>query len=183
MCSPGWAGLYCEQDIPECNSQPCQNGGTCVELLPPQTKCFCPYGFTGTFCEVQISACQSLKPCQNGGLCVNSNTVSSGYTCSCLAGYTGANCEVLINLCNPSPCLNGASCSQIKAGQFVCLCAAGWSGTLCNQQVFPCQSFPCMNNGICTNNLSNSTYTCLCMAGKFYFLQKSVHINRYKQQK
>jgi protein crumbs len=44
VCRPGWAGLYCEQDIPECNSNPCQNGASCIELTPHNIKCACLAG-------------------------------------------------------------------------------------------------------------------------------------------
>ena len=30
MCSSGYAGDICEIDINECESDPCQNGGTCA---------------------------------------------------------------------------------------------------------------------------------------------------------
>ena len=29
MCDPGWEGSDCSQDINECLSSPCLNGGTC----------------------------------------------------------------------------------------------------------------------------------------------------------
>lgn len=29
-CQPGWEGTKCDAEIDECNSDPCQNGGTCT---------------------------------------------------------------------------------------------------------------------------------------------------------
>ena len=36
---------------PLCNPNPCQNGGVCV-LLDETFECDCPFGFTGSFCEI-----------------------------------------------------------------------------------------------------------------------------------
>ena len=37
-------------DINECESNPCQNGGTCVDSVN-DFMCFCHIGFTGLQCE------------------------------------------------------------------------------------------------------------------------------------
>ena len=29
-CTPGWEGTNCDQEIDECSSGPCKNGGTCI---------------------------------------------------------------------------------------------------------------------------------------------------------
>ncbi|CAN0534343.1 unnamed protein product, partial [Scytosiphon promiscuus] len=33
--------------------------------------------------------------------------------------------------CNPSPCLNGGSCSVDPAGGHICTCATGYGGMAC----------------------------------------------------
>lgn len=43
---------YLFLDMSECSSQPCQNGGTCVEGVS-QYKCICPPGKTGSHCQHQ----------------------------------------------------------------------------------------------------------------------------------
>ena len=45
-------GTFCETNIDDCVSFPCENGGTCVDGFDEIT-CNCPEGFTGTFCEVE----------------------------------------------------------------------------------------------------------------------------------
>ncbi len=36
-----------------CNSNPCQNNGTCVEVQYDQYQCQCPDGYTGVNCETR----------------------------------------------------------------------------------------------------------------------------------
>ena len=31
VCSPGFTGRYCEININECETKPCENGGTCFD--------------------------------------------------------------------------------------------------------------------------------------------------------
>ena len=67
MCIPGHTGDNCETssilslgctlkillifvDIGECSSEPCQNGGTCVDEINAFT-CICMIGYTGDVCE------------------------------------------------------------------------------------------------------------------------------------
>ena len=38
--------------LPEpCDSDPCLNGGTCMDLSDTEFTCFCPPGFFGEICE------------------------------------------------------------------------------------------------------------------------------------
>lgn len=39
----GYTGTVCEEDIDECQSSPCQNGGVCEDLTN-KFKCTCPPG-------------------------------------------------------------------------------------------------------------------------------------------
>lgn len=60
-------GINCEMEIDECESNPCENGATCHDLVGLYT-CDCVQGFDGSECEVNINECES-HPCQNGGIC------------------------------------------------------------------------------------------------------------------
>ena len=62
-------GVTCENDINDCEDQPCLNGGTCQDDVSGYL-CVCVEGFTGTTCEIETDECLS-GPCENGGVCVD----------------------------------------------------------------------------------------------------------------
>lgn len=45
-CDAGWEGRHCEQEKDECSTNPCQNGGICVDRHNGYT-CQCQLGFRG----------------------------------------------------------------------------------------------------------------------------------------
>ena len=55
-----------------CDSDPCQNGGTCIEGFGPVTSCNCTSGFTGSICDNDNPNMTFCEPdlCKNGGTCV-----------------------------------------------------------------------------------------------------------------
>lgn len=44
-------GKDCQIDVNECETNPCKNGGECVDLIN-RFRCICPVGFAGDLCEV-----------------------------------------------------------------------------------------------------------------------------------
>lgn len=56
------------QDV-ACPEGICEHGGLCV-AVHHRPKCFCPAGFTGARCEINVDECASA-PCTNGGTCVD----------------------------------------------------------------------------------------------------------------
>ncbi|KAL3856930.1 hypothetical protein ACJMK2_011636 [Sinanodonta woodiana] len=66
-CPAGTTGTCCD-DIPECASNPCQNGGACIEMIN-RYDCNCTRRYTGPNCENDLlwehySACQfEFKRC------------------------------------------------------------------------------------------------------------------------
>lgn len=63
-CAAGFTGVFCERNIDECVSLPCQNEGTCWDGLHSFT-CQCMPGFRGSWCEINIDECGS-HPCHQG---------------------------------------------------------------------------------------------------------------------
>lgn len=51
--------------------------------------------------------------CRNGGLCMDAGNT---HHCRCQAGYTGSYCEDQVDECSPSPCQNGATCTDYPGG-------------------------------------------------------------------
>ncbi|XP_036385762.1 protein crumbs homolog 2a [Megalops cyprinoides] len=49
-CTPGYGGDRCEAEADECESNPCQNGGTCLDRFN-KFLCLCAPGFFGPNCE------------------------------------------------------------------------------------------------------------------------------------
>jgi hypothetical protein len=45
-CRPGWMGQFCDVNINECASQPCQNEATCLDDVG-RFICICMPGYNG----------------------------------------------------------------------------------------------------------------------------------------
>ena len=106
----------------------CDHGGLCLSVHH-RPKCFCPAGFTGERCEINVDECAS-QPCYNGGTCVDS---PQGYRCECAAGFTGLQCNEEDSDCDkvPSVCPDRTMCrNEPGIGNFSCLCRAGYTGNL-----------------------------------------------------
>uniref|UniRef100_A0A8C7ZW15 Neurocan b n=1 Tax=Oryzias sinensis TaxID=183150 RepID=A0A8C7ZW15_9TELE len=84
---------YCYRVDP-CVTNPCLHGGKC---LPQRTgySCYCPQGFAGENCEIDVDDCQS-EPCENGGTCVDK---IDSFLCLCLPSYGGDTCEKDVEGC------------------------------------------------------------------------------------
>lgn len=157
MCHPGWTGSYCNVEINECASDPCQFNAACTDLLADY-RCDCPAGTQGKNCD-DINECSS-GPCEHGGTCENK---LNHYLCHCPREYSGINCEFEIDFCESDPCQNGATClGENDNGILVCVCAPGYQGGFCDQDIDECIGVNC-NNGTCDNGLNQ--FTCNCMEG------------------
>lgn len=60
-------GKICQTEINECVSSPCQNGGSCVDIISGY-RCLCPVGFVGEDCQTNVDECDT-GPCANGATC------------------------------------------------------------------------------------------------------------------
>ena len=142
-----------------CGSQPCQHGGSCLELpTPAGFACSCPERFTGGRCEYDLDPCSS-NPCLHGAKCVN---LKNDYRCECPPKLSGKRCHYG-QYCNPNPCQNSGICEEGLQGP-ICKCR-GFTGEFCTIDVNEClHQNPCHNGGTCIN--SPGGFTCIC-PGKF----------------
>lgn len=148
----------------ECTSDPCLNGGSCVDEHDG-FQCVCPVGYTGTRCQTNIDDC-AHRPCLNGGTCLDG---LESFTCRCVPGFLGTLCQTNVDDCRTQPCANGGTCVD-GINDFKCQCRVGWGGRQCTDAVpipaSPCAASPCQNGGYCTERPDiRLGYQCSCPDG------------------
>ncbi|XP_070212107.1 adhesive plaque matrix protein 2-like isoform X1 [Littorina saxatilis] len=134
-CASGSSG----QSDP-CESNPCQNGGTCAGNTATNTfTCSCTAGFYGDTCNLNYCTDPS-NPCQNGGTCTADAGRQSGYRCDCAPGYSDMNCQTPQCSNNPLPCVYGTCAMDASNPKgYKCTCTEGYWGDSCNiELVVPC---------------------------------------------
>ncbi|KAM7107229.1 sushi, nidogen and EGF-like domain-containing protein 1 isoform 11-T11 [Ciconia maguari] len=141
-------------EIDECWSQPCLNGGRCKDRVA-KFLCLCEPGYTGHHCESDVDECQS-EPCKNGGTC---RDLPGSFACYCPAGFVGTQCETEVDACESGPCRNGGECESY-GGSYLCVCPEGFFGYHCETASDPCFSSPCGSRGYCLPG--NGTHSCTC---------------------
>ncbi|XP_005540376.3 protein crumbs homolog 1 isoform X1 [Macaca fascicularis] len=126
ICQPGFTGIHCEEDVNECSSNPCQNGGTC-ENLPGNYTCHCPFDnlsrtfYGGRDCSDILLGC-THQQCLNNGICIpHFQDGQHGFGCLCPSGYTGSLCEIATTLS-----FEGDGFLWVKTG------SATTKGSVCN---------------------------------------------------
>uniref|UniRef100_A0A1B0DCG4 EGF-like domain-containing protein n=1 Tax=Phlebotomus papatasi TaxID=29031 RepID=A0A1B0DCG4_PHLPP len=115
--------VNCEENLDECLSNPCQNGGVCNDRDNGYT-CTCLPGFLGGHCEIDVAVCESAdgnatERCENGGECLEGPGLS--FSCQCSPGWEGVRCQQDIDECASAPCQNGGVCVDKLAG-YACAC-------------------------------------------------------------
>ena len=91
VCSAGWDGADCNNNINDCAGKDCGNGG-CEDKVNAHI-CNCKAGWGGSNCKVAGGCTVGA----NGQACVNAGA-ATGTTgkckCECVNSFTGANCEI-----------------------------------------------------------------------------------------
>ncbi|XP_078597376.1 uncharacterized protein LOC144873691 [Branchiostoma floridae x Branchiostoma japonicum] len=163
-CKPGWNEqtpgadpLVCI-DIDECQSNPCQNGGTCINMENAY-RCQCPEQYKGKNCDTERN-CYSF-PCHLGGTCIEGTSATpsiSGRNCTCPRGSSGVSCEDDIDECSLTQnCVTG-TCRNL-VGSYECTCKVGYHGYLCRNVIDNCANNPC-DPGRCYNVIGGFNCTC-----------------------
>ncbi|KAL5234243.1 hypothetical protein ACI65C_001653 [Semiaphis heraclei] len=117
--------------ISECLSNPCQNGGSCIDLYNG-FQCNCPHNWQGRLCELDVDECVRFihtdLGCQNGAECKNT---PGSYECVCATNWFGLHCTKRKNDCNAAMsselCGNGVCINQPSAIGYTCICNQGWT--------------------------------------------------------
>ncbi|GCC25633.1 hypothetical protein chiPu_0004044 [Chiloscyllium punctatum] len=63
-CPTGFQGIHCQTNIDDCSSQPCINGGQCVDL-DADFSCHCPSPYVGKSCQ---HTCASALGMEGGAI-------------------------------------------------------------------------------------------------------------------
>jgi Notch-like protein len=164
-CIGGWEGENCADDIDECASNPCQNGGLCVDELDTY-GCFCADGFrnpAGTQdqdCSTEVDPCTFEEDdCDKGfvrdqpdqPVTTCAQTGPGEHECTCYPGYSTENSGVVcteIDECGANLCQNGAACADLVF-DYACTCMDGYTDSDCETEIAECVSSPCKNGATC----------------------------------
>jgi len=171
-CRAGFDGVTCQNNIDDCLSSPCKNGGTCTDGNNAY-GCECTgnalsgQAWGGKDCNTE-GACNS--GCQQGtdGLIEAFGIVSCG--CTCDPGFMGTKCDTEIDGCVKHAeiveCENG-KCVDGDADSFACTCDSGWTTNgftvACDTNIDDCANNNCGDNGTCEDGINS--FICNCDAG------------------
>uniref|UniRef100_A0A3Q3XCW7 Delta-like protein n=1 Tax=Mola mola TaxID=94237 RepID=A0A3Q3XCW7_MOLML len=158
MCDAGFSGMYCHENINDCISSVCGNGGTCIDGVN-SFQCICPDGWEGRLCDINVNECKR-NPCKNGGRCVD---LVNDFYCECANNWKGKTCHSRERQCDATTCSNGGTCYD-HGDAFRCACPPAWGGNACNTaKNSTCASSPCSNGGTCVGG--GDAFTCICKEG------------------
>ncbi|CAB3235739.1 unnamed protein product [Arctia plantaginis] len=132
----------------ECDSHPCQHGGTCLNLINGY-HCLCPQNWEGRDCDEDVNECRNFAGtelgCQNGATCINK---PGTYECLCKTGWYGLHCTTKAKDCSSGDfemCGYG-TCIPVTSGEGIkCICHQGWTSNatsvMCLTDINECESY------------------------------------------
>ena len=113
----GFGGPECNFEYNECESNPCSNGGTCLDRVG-EFQCICPPGFAGSRCQTPIQ--------------VSLHCIFSSWNLLMDADFWYLLLKV--NMCEPNPCGLNQKCVEHGTGNISCQCIPGLDPSLCAEQ-------------------------------------------------
>ncbi|KAK1801162.1 hypothetical protein P4O66_022669 [Electrophorus voltai] len=154
-CFPGYMGRICSEQVKECYSDPCQNGGHCVDLVNGYQ---CNYSL---FLSASVPQAHTVCCATLGWITV---PLSPAFTEGVSRNKTGQLCTDDVDECRlqPNTCQNGGTCSNTVGG-YSCVCVNGWSGLDCSENIDDCALHPCLT-GVCQDRVAS--FFCSCPFGK-----------------
>ncbi|KAJ6643397.1 Cubilin like [Pseudolycoriella hygida] len=112
-----------------CLTNPCLNGGTCVDMYD-DFDCKCLPNWEGKTCSSDVNECAMFAGtelgCQNGASCTNT---PGSYRCLCLPGWQGLHCTKQNAGCATAGadlCGHGTCISTSEPMGYKCICDQGW---------------------------------------------------------
>lgn len=106
----GFAGELCNYEYNECESNPCLNGGQCIDHISG-FSCKCTAGYTGKRCHVKVKKIYFFE-----GLFLFNSVILMKQ----------------VDFCANDPCPDGHRCID-HGDDFSCECPGGRNGPDCNQ--------------------------------------------------
>lgn len=82
-----------------CAHNPCQNGGTCLNIGISSFMCQCPPGTLRPLCTSPNANPCANNPCRNGGTCVRSTVNPPRFQCTCPPSHSGTYCQNTVRQC------------------------------------------------------------------------------------
>lgn len=82
-----------------CAHNPCQNGGTCLNIGILSFSCQCPVGTVRPLCTSANANPCANNPCRNGGTCISSTGNMLRFQCTCPQSHSGALCQNTVRQC------------------------------------------------------------------------------------
>ncbi|KAK3728579.1 hypothetical protein QZH41_011661 [Actinostola sp. cb2023] len=154
-------------DIDDCASNPCNNGGRCIDHKDGY-RCECLLGYMGKQCEIEKDECLS-DPCYQGSTCVDKCEIEKDECLSdpCYQGSTCVDkCEIEKDECLSDPCYQGSTCvDKCEIEKDECLSDPCYQGSTCVDKCEiekdECLSDPCYQGSTCVDKCEIEKDECL----------------------